>query len=117
MFAAAAAGTFSGAGAAFVFAFSAVCAGMFFCIKVAAAGKECLTFPAGKNGFGLFIKTQTGGGISPLFIRAAVADKVAVCNFFSVPAKYGDAVRNIVMAFSAVFAFAVFLFRGNRLLL
>lgn len=119
MFTAAAADAFSGAGTAAVSAVTAVAAvmaGMIFCIKIISVLEECFAFSAKKNRFGLFIKSETGRSISPLFICAVVAYKVAVRYLFSALTGYGNAVWNIVMSFSAVFAFAVFLFRGNRLL-
>ena len=122
MFTAAAAAAFSGAGTAVVSAVTAVTAvaavmaGMIFCIKIISVLEECFAFSAKKNRFGLFIKSETGRSISPLFICAVVAYKVAVGYLFSAFTGYGNAVWNIVMSLSAVFAFAVFLFRGNRLL-
>ena len=82
-----------------------------FYAKVMAGAEEVFAFSAGKNFLRFFLIAQAGRCIPSFFIRAVVANKVAVGNFFSAFAGNCDSVRDIVMAFAALFAGAVFLFQ------
>ena len=115
MFTAAAAVAFSAAVSAIVSAGTAIAAivsaAVGFSVNVAV--KKSFAFSAGKDFFRFFIKTQTGRSIPALFINTMVANKVAVRNFLSAFAENGYAVRNKVVAFSAVFTSAFMFHKVN----
>ncbi len=114
MFASAAAGAFPGAGTAFVFtvaAVAAIAAAVAFSAKIAA--EECFAFSSGKDGFRLFIKAKTGRSVPAFFIYTVVTNKIAVGNFLSAFSGHRNAVRDKIMSFSAVFAFA-FMFHWQK---
>ena len=111
MFTSAATGADSVAAIAVSAAISAIVATGGFYAKVMAGAEEAFAFSAGKNFLRFFLIAQAGSCIPSLFIRAVVADKVTVGDFISAFAENRDSVRDIVMAFAAFFAGAVFLFQ------
>ena len=111
MFTSAATGADSVAAIAVSSAISAIVATGGFYAKVMAGAEEAFAFSSGKNFLRFFLIAQAGRCIPSFFICAVVADKVAVGNFISALAKDSDSVREIVMAFAAFFAGAVFLFQ------
>ena len=111
MFTSAAPGADSVAAVAVSAAIAAIIASGGFYPKVMAGAEEAFAFSAGKNFLRFFLIAQAGRCIPSFFIRAVVANKVAVGNFFSAFAGNCDSVRDIVMAFAALFAGAVFLFQ------
>ena len=117
MFTAAASAAFASAGTALVSAVAAavaISAAGSFSAKIMAAAEEGFAFSAGKNFRRFFIKAKAGGGIAALFICTVVANKIPVGNFLSGLVCYGDPVRDIVMAFSAVFTSA-FMFHWAKI--
>ena len=81
MFASAAAAAFSAAGTAVVSAVAAgiaIAAIVVFSAKIVAAAEEGFAFSAGKNFLRFFLIAQAGRCIPSFFIRAVVANKVAV---------------------------------------
>ncbi len=72
--------------------------------QISAGGEKSVAGFFTEHRFGLFLKPKAGGGISAFFIKAMVANKIAVGDLFTVFALYGYSVRYHIFLLFAIAA-------------